>query len=154
MPWRTAIEVESCALLGSRVGGSWPRSMCRTCWSARSETLGAGVAAGAADAPGAVDAAGGADEVVAPPQAAAMTAMLAKMPKSRFCMDSPPNGLSTRKSLATEVRSRIQHRCVSSSFRSSLPLDTVDGRTAATARIRSVRCRYYPQRLPDCQLPA
>ena len=53
------------------------------------------VAAGAADCPGAVDA-GGADEVVAPPQAAAMTAMLARMPKSRFCMDSPPNGWLTR----------------------------------------------------------
>ena len=35
----------------------------------------------------------GADEVVAPPHAAAMTAMLARMPKRRFCMGSPPNGL-------------------------------------------------------------
>ncbi len=58
---------------------------------ARGRTL----STGAADWPGAVEAAGGADgavEVVAPPHAATMTAMLAKMPNSRFCMDSPPNG--------------------------------------------------------------
>src|SRR6476660_10315683 len=55
--WRTAIEVESCALLGSRVGGSWPRSILRTWFSARSETLGAADSTGAAEpeAPGAVD---------------------------------------------------------------------------------------------------
>src|SRR4051794_36984963 len=86
------MDVESCALFGSRVGGSAPKSILRTCSAARSAALGAALSAGAVEAPGAVDAAGavdGADEVVAPPQAAAITAMLARMPKSRFCMDSP-----------------------------------------------------------------
>ena len=62
---------------------------------ARSPPAALGAADGAVEVPGAVDAgadAGGADEVVAPPHAATMTAMLARMPKSRFCMDSPPNG--------------------------------------------------------------
>ena len=105
------------------------------------------------DAAGGVEAAG--DElVVAPPQAVTIIKPAPSRPSSRLCIDSPPNGFSTRKSLATEVRSRIQRRCVSPSFRSSLPLDAVDGRAAATARFRSVRCRYYPQRLADCQLPA
>src|SRR4029077_56964 len=52
---------------------------------------------GASDAPVPVDGAVvGAVDVVAPPHAAAMTAMLAKMPSNRFCIESPPNGNLTR----------------------------------------------------------
>jgi len=50
--------------------------------------------------------AGGAEEVVAPPHAAAMTAMLARMPKSRLCILAPPNGWLTRV-LATAARPRL-----------------------------------------------
>ena len=103
--------------------------------------------------PGAVDA-GGADVVEAPPQAATMTAMLAKMPKSRFCMNCPPNGWLYP--IISRYRGPIracQRRHVRPASGSSLPLETVHGRAAATARFGSVRCRYYPQRLIHCQLP-
>src|SRR6188474_2195496 len=85
-------------MFGSSVGGSAPRSILRICSSARLAWLAAAEAdaAGAADVPGAVDA-GGADEELAPPHAATMTATLAKMPNSRFCMDTPPNGFLTRR---------------------------------------------------------
>jgi hypothetical protein len=58
----------------------------RICSSARFDS--GGVVASVV-APGSVDSAG-AELVVAPPQAARTMAMVAKMPRSRFCINCPP----------------------------------------------------------------
>jgi hypothetical protein len=112
---------------------------------------------GAADAP--VDAGGAADAppdgavlVVAPPHAATRMAAVARMPKSRFCINCPPNGwipdvsrCSGRGRLSNAASLRV-------GVRAEPPNSNGDPRRApATARSGSVRCRYYPQPPEGCQ---
>ena len=88
----------------------------------------------------------GADEVVAPPHAAAMTATLAKMPKRRLLHGFSSERVTYPMTPATATRPRLRGRssCMPSGRASRSKRS--DGRAAATARIGSVRCRYYPQR--------
>src|SRR5947199_9332926 len=109
MAWRTSIEVESCALFGSRVGGSFVRSILRTWLSARFAAADADALGDSADPEALADAPAeplgvsalapalaavlaaalgaatlGALEAVEVPQAAATIATVPRIPNSRF----------------------------------------------------------------------